>query len=349
MRRQRAVSGALLVVGVLAVVVLGGVVVGQTTPATDHTVTRVQVHPDGSATWTVRVRTRLNTQDSIDEFEEFQTQFEGNTSRYLDPFRQRIRQTVARAEDETGRGMRATNFTTSTEVQSVPRTWGVVTYQFTWTSFARQSNDRLVVDDVFEGGFFLAENDTLALSAPPNWTVEEVDPSSGEAGDGTVRWIGQRDFPDNRPRAVFAPDGEDRGSEPGQQSTTGVPGDGDDGDMLTVAVIVFGSTVVALAGFALWRRRSTPTPQHSSTIGTDGNEQNDSPGGTVPIEPVSDEERMRRLLRENGGQMRQADIVDSVDWSKSKTSRVLSSMAEEESVEKIRLGRENVVRLEERE
>jgi uncharacterized membrane protein len=34
---------------------------------------------------------------------------------------------------------------------------------------------------------------------------------------------------------------------------------------------------------------------------------------------------------------------------KSKTSRVLSSMAEEGSVEKIRLGRENVVRLEERE
>ena len=58
---------------------------------------------------------------------------------------------------------------------------------------------------------------------------------------------------------------------------------------------------------------------------------------------------MCRLLRENGGQMRQADIVDSVDWSKSKTSRVLSSMAEEGSVEKIRLGRENVVRLEERE
>lgn len=345
MRRQRAVSGVLLVVAVLAVVVLAGAVVGQTTPTTDHTVTRVQVHPDGSATWTVRVRTRLETQDSIDEFEAFQTQFEGNTSRYLDPFRQRILQTVARTENETGREMRATNFSASAEVQSVPRTWGVVTYQFTWTSFARQSNERLVVDDVFEGGFFLAENDTLALSAPQNWTVEDVDPGSLETGDGTVRWVGQRDFPDNRPRAVFAPDRDGGSGEQGRQSTTAVTGG--DSDMLTVAMIVFASMVVALVGFVLWRRRSIRTPRDSRTTGADRDEHDDSPGGTFLTDPVSDEERVRRLLRENGGQMRQADIVDSVDWSKSKTSRVLSSMAQEGSVEKIRLGRENVVRLQE--
>ncbi|MEF8784116.1 MAG: helix-turn-helix domain-containing protein [Haloarculaceae archaeon] len=348
MRRQRAVSGALLVVSVLAVAVFGGMGVAQTTPDTDHTVTRVQVHPDGSATWTVRVRTRLNTEDSIDEFEAFQTRFEGNTSLYLDPFRQRIQQTVATAENETGRRMRATNFSASTDVQSVPRTWGVVTYQFTWTSFARQSNDRLVVGDVFEGGFFLADNDTLALSAPPNWTVEGVDPDPVETGNGTARWIGKRDFPDNRPRAVFAPGADGGDSEPGQQSTTGATGGANDSDMLTVAVIVFASTVVTLAGFVLWRRWSTSTPQDVNTVGAGRDGQNDYRGGTVPTEPVPDEERVRQLLRENGGQMRQADIVDSVDWSKSKTSRVLASMAEEGSVEKIRLGRENVVRLEER-
>ena len=43
--------------------------------------------------------------------------------------------------------------------------------------------------------------------------------------------------------------------------------------------------------------------------------------------------------------MRQADIAEAVDWSKSKTSPVVSWMAEEGTVEKIRIGRENVVRL----
>jgi uncharacterized membrane protein len=43
--------------------------------------------------------------------------------------------------------------------------------------------------------------------------------------------------------------------------------------------------------------------------------------------------------------MKQSDIVDALDWSKSKTSRVLSDMAEADRVEKLRIGRENVISL----
>jgi len=65
----------------------------------------------------------------------------------------------------------------------------------------------------------------------------------------------------------------------------------------------------------------------------------------LQTEPVSDEERVRSLLREHGGEMRQKQIVDRVDWSKAKVSRVLSRLEDEDRVVKVRLGRENVIYL----
>jgi uncharacterized membrane protein len=58
---------------------------------------------------------------------------------------------------------------------------------------------------------------------------------------------------------------------------------------------------------------------------------------------VTDRERVCELIRENGGRMKQSRIVDSVDWSKAKVSRLLAELEEEEEVTKLRLGRENLV------
>jgi len=49
------------------------------------------------------------------------------------------------------------------------------------------------------------------------------------------------------------------------------------------------------------------------------------------------------MLADNGGQMRQVDIVDQTEWSKSTVSRVLSSMAEEGRIVKIDVGRGNMI------
>ncbi len=58
---------------------------------------------------------------------------------------------------------------------------------------------------------------------------------------------------------------------------------------------------------------------------------------------VTDQERVRQLLRENGGRMKQSRIVDSVDWSKAKVSRLLADLEDDDQVTKLRLGRENLV------
>lgn len=58
---------------------------------------------------------------------------------------------------------------------------------------------------------------------------------------------------------------------------------------------------------------------------------------------LTDRERVRQLISENGGRMKQSEIVDAVDWSKAKVSRLLADLEEDGQVTKLRLGRENLV------
>ena len=57
----------------------------------------------------------------------------------------------------------------------------------------------------------------------------------------------------------------------------------------------------------------------------------------------TDRERVCDLVNENGGRMKQSEIVNSVDWSKAKVSRLLAELEDDEQITKLRLGRENLV------
>ncbi|MFO7832725.1 MAG: helix-turn-helix domain-containing protein [Halohasta sp.] len=59
--------------------------------------------------------------------------------------------------------------------------------------------------------------------------------------------------------------------------------------------------------------------------------------------PIRDEERVRRLLSAHDGRLKQSQIVEATEWSKSKVSRLLSSMEDDDRITRIRLGRENLV------
>jgi uncharacterized membrane protein len=58
---------------------------------------------------------------------------------------------------------------------------------------------------------------------------------------------------------------------------------------------------------------------------------------------LSDEERVEHLLEENGSRMKQASIVKETGWSNAKVSQLLSSMEEEGRIDKLRIGRENLI------
>jgi uncharacterized membrane protein len=59
----------------------------------------------------------------------------------------------------------------------------------------------------------------------------------------------------------------------------------------------------------------------------------------------SDEELVVDLLEDHGGRMKQVDIVDGTEWSKSKVSMLLSEMDDDGRISKLRVGRENIVSL----
>ncbi len=93
-----------------------------------------------------------------------------------------------------------------------------------------------------------------------------------------------------------------------------------------VALVVLGC-VLAL------RNRLEESASFTTTADTDSEGE----------EFLTDREKVRRLISENGGRMKQSEIVDSVSWSKAKVSRLLADLEEDGQVTKLRLGRENLV------
>ncbi|MFW6384845.1 MAG: DUF7343 domain-containing protein, partial [Halodesulfurarchaeum sp.] len=63
----------------------------------------------------------------------------------------------------------------------------------------------------------------------------------------------------------------------------------------------------------------------------------------IPVEFMSNEQRILQLLDEHDGRVRQANLVEETDWSKSKVSRVLTEMEENGQIVKIDVGRGNIV------
>lgn len=108
---------------------------------------------------------------------------------------------------------------------------------------------------------------------------------------------------------------------------------GDQGTHLTAIV---GIVVLTVLGAALVLQKRIDT----LPSGTDDREPTTDP------DVLTDREEVRRLISENGGRMKQAEIVDAVDWSKAKVSRLLADLEDDGEITKLRLGRENLICLE---
>ena len=76
--------------------------------------------------------------------------------------------------------------------------------------------------------------------------------------------------------------------------------------------------------------------------GTDGTGET-SADDEIDEALLSDEERVERLIERNGGRMKQAAIVRETGWSNAKVSQLLSTMDDEGRIDKLRIGRENLI------
>jgi uncharacterized membrane protein len=321
----------------------------------------ISLSANGSARWTVSLRYPLATENETAAFETFATDFENRESDVgLDvAFFERL---AATSSNATGREMEITD---PTYEGTVTNGTGVLSVSFTWTNFLTPT----------EGGYelrgavmmpgdrtwlsSLGDRQRLRVETPPGYRVV-----STEYGL------------DNGSVVIDGPGTLDEPLTVTYQETAQPESD------VPWSLLLGAGVVVAVAVAALYLRRR-PTggraADESPTTGDGGSPADEgaasttgeppdatpddappepTPDATEPEEPepeepepdvdvslLSDEERVEYLLEENGGRMKQAQIVRETGWSDAKVSQLLSSMAEEGRVEKLRLGRENLISL----
>ena len=340
---------------------------GVTSPSTTRI--RIDLNPDRSADWTVAVRYSLADENETAAFRTAGDRFEdgsiGPNADLFEGFRREANRNVDRS-------MAIEDVDREAEVYENPGGYEVATEDaaavgelrltFTWTAFLERDGESLVLGDALTTPGnetwlrSLEATQTLEVATPEGYAVTGT-PSTAvtQLSGGDVIIEGPQTFDGGEPVAiVYDPAG------------TGAPW-----ATVTAAVVL---AAALLAGSVVGYRRidaggdgpdgpaangrGDAASADGSTSAAAGDAGPGSDGGAAAAggagdggddEPdlslLSDEERVERLLGENGGRMRQADIVAETGWSDAKVSQLLSAMADEGRVEKLRLGRENLISL----
>ncbi|WP_225741209.1 helix-turn-helix transcriptional regulator [Halorussus halophilus] len=323
----------------------------------DGTTMYISLRSTGSAHWNVTARFHLQDENETEAFESLAREYERGSSDVgfsADTF-----ETIAdRAAENTSREMAIRNVSRSGRITQNGSV-GVLRMSFTWTNFTRTSGRQVMLGDVFttESGLWLpalTEKQTLVIDPPEDYQIYSGNP---HLVDGKIRYEGPKRFTPADLTVTFNPNG------PGNTPT---PDDGPWGEIASLPGIALLVILVGLGGggvYMLSQRDSTPptaqteptdtddrserpvTSSPDSAEADDTEESDESSDEERATELLSDEERVMRLLDENDGRMKQGTIVKETNWSHAKVSQLLSKMNDEGRVDKLRIGRENLITL----
>ncbi len=339
----------------------------------------INITESGDAEWTVESRFVLEDDDEAEQFMEFATDRVSNDDYPITAFDQ----ARANAETSVDREMSIENdqwndphteaptedehdtIESDDDLDVEDAQIGVISYSFTWTNFGHVDGERIYVDDVFHNDTgnllpFLNSNQQLVVQVPPNY--EGATPGGD---DGVYVWNGPMEL-DDEPDLVFLSSGSSSGGFNIGWIDSG----------LVLFALAFG-----VGGYLLAQRRGDlerlservpavllPGTGDDQNSDADAKADSLSSAGSVPpagdssasggrrdaelefdevedVDPslLSDEERVHRMLSDNGGRMKQATIVKETGWSNAKVSQLLSKMDDDEEIEKLRIGRENLI------
>jgi len=235
---------------------------------------------------------------------------------YLPQVQDLMQQSAAQASVASLRPMAVSNVTGNAMVQTSPTgRYGIVIYSFSWSGFARDDGS-LAIGDAFAGGLYLAKDNTLILRYPYGWTVAAAEPAPDDQRDG-LTWYGLRSFGPGEPRVVLA-----------QPSFPLLP-------VIAAAVLL----LIILGGFILSRRNRGPGGHNLP-------EEPEEPAAPLTeAEEAGLEERIIKFLDAGGGEQFQSAIVKTLDLPKSTVSSALNSLHRKGIIQKVKKGRENLIRL----
>ncbi|WP_262179975.1 helix-turn-helix transcriptional regulator [Haloarcula laminariae] len=305
----------------------------------ENTTFHVQLRPNGDARWTIIERFNLTDENDTRAFETTRDAFlAGNSDRAL---LTEFRAANDAAATATGRDMALRNVSRDYEIDGDR---GRLVLSFNWTNFAAVNGSRLSLQDAFytpDGTWLttLRSDQSLIISPPQGYTLTNSPPDS-YFDNGNLRI-------DGGPTTTFERGDLDIVYE-GDSTTQPGPNTGDFPLWTGMSLLL----IVGLAAVLLYLNGQDEFPSVGS-VGTDSDDGGDAPAPEPPAadgatddidaELLSDEERVERLLTRNGGRMKQARIVKETGWSNAKVSQLLSSMDEDGRIDKLRIGRENLI------
>ena len=315
---------------------------------TRPTTIEIELEQNGDAHWNVTTRFPLSNENETEAFRQVAEDFESGG---LDTeFSTDIFETIAeRASERTGREMRIVGVN---QTSNVTNETGRLTLSFTWTNFAATANGRIMLGDVFEleSGTWLSEltDEQRLVIRPPDSYVAATSPEGIGVDNGTIDINGSQSFAESGFRVKYVKS-QTPATEQGTLS-------GLDWSQLPVVVVLLMAMGVGGLGVYVWSRRRTDPgdavageraasspPMEPGKADGGATTGNPEPDDEAREELLSDEERVERLIAENGGRMMQANIVKETNWSNAKVSQLLSSMDEEGRIDKLRIGRENLI------
>ncbi|MCK4928171.1 MAG: LPXTG cell wall anchor domain-containing protein [Methanosarcinales archaeon] len=300
------------------------------------------LHTDGEAWYIIEYRTLLDSQVRMDEFNSFKLMVEGNNT-YITEFEANMRSIVSEAGIATSRPMTASDFDVLVSVQNTATgNYGIVRSSFKWSHLAEVSGSSIMLGDVFFGGQYISNGDTFVVKVPDGYKVSGATPEPDVQRKDELIWNGPRTFNSGEPGVTF------------EKGTSW---------LLIAGILV----VVGAGAFFLFKKKGDNGSNNASRPGKVIKAETSEPVMATHSQPSvstdtgigagvgsgissgtgleSDEDIIISMLKESGGAMMQSGIVKNSGFSKSKTSALLNKMAEDGLIQRVKKGRENLIRL----
>jgi len=274
----------------------------------------INVKDDGAAIWNVEYRTELFTEGDTDAFKNYSAQL---NSVYLKDFKELMQNSVSSASNATSRKMMAGGFAGEASIENAPTgNFGIVHYSFTWTNFAKLDSDKnIYIGDVFAGGLYISKENALIIQYPSGYTTAMVTPQPDLVRDGMI-WYGLRSFNVGEPTILLKPPSP--------------------WILFAIALI---AAAAAIALIFLFRRKSKVINDPVNEV--KGTTEDSTLAGADMMDL---EDRIVALLKDGGGSLYQSDITRKLELPKSTVSSALNALHEKKIIQKIKKGRENLIR-----
>jgi uncharacterized membrane protein len=268
----------------------------------------VQIKSDGSAVWIITQFSSVNA--TVEPFSIFQ---------------QKILGLVESAASLTQREMIVdeNSLQINTTISSDSKT---TEYTFVWQNFSIVQGNQISFGDVFQVNNFFGQlygDAALQLTYPSEFTVKSVSPAPYERQDSEdmIKWSRTQDLVTNTVSIILT-----------SNIQTGNNANNDWRLYAIVVGVIIVIPVLFLVGFIIFKRQKNI----------------DTSSSFVESPILSEEDKILKILKSFGGNMRQSEITEQSRFSKAKTSQLLAALEKKGFITRYMSGRDKIVTLNQR-